>query len=93
MDTATSARHDERGFTLLEVLIAMAVTVIGLLAMAYGVGLGLAAVQISTMDTIAREKAREAIEDVVTARNTATIERASTEAVNCRTIEGKTRSR
>ena len=74
MDSATSMRPDERGFTLLEVLVAMVVTVVGLLALAYGIGLGLEGVHMSTMDTIAREKAREAIEDVVTARNTATIQ-------------------
>jgi len=64
---------DERGFTLLEVLVAMAVMVVGLLSLAYGIGLGLEGVQMSTMDTIAREKAREAMEDVFTARNTTTI--------------------
>jgi prepilin-type N-terminal cleavage/methylation domain-containing protein len=74
MDSATSIRPEERGFTLLEVLIAMAVMVTGLLAVAYGIGLGLEAVQKSTMDTIAREKAREAMEDVFTARDTAAIQ-------------------
>ena len=74
MDSATSIRSDERGFTLLEVLIAMAVMVTGLLAVAYGIGLGLEAVQKSTMDTIAREKAREAMEDVFTARDTAAVQ-------------------
>jgi len=73
MDSATSIRPEERGFTLLEVLIAMAVMVTGLLAVAYGIGLGLEAVQMSTMDTIAREKAREAMEDVFTARDTAAV--------------------
>jgi len=64
---------EERGFTLLEVLIAMVVMVVGLLSLAYGIGLGLEGVQMSTMDTIAREKAREAMEDVFTARDTTTI--------------------
>jgi prepilin-type N-terminal cleavage/methylation domain-containing protein len=73
MDSATSIRPDERGFTLLEVLVAMAIMVVGLLSLAYGIGLGLEGVQMSTMDTIAREKAREAMEDVFTARDTATI--------------------
>jgi prepilin-type N-terminal cleavage/methylation domain-containing protein len=73
MDSATSMQPDERGFTLLEVLVAMAVMVAGLLSLAYGIGLGLEGVQMSTMDTIAREKAREAMEDVFTARDTATI--------------------
>ncbi len=73
MDSATSMQPDERGFTLLEVLIAMVVMVVALLSLAYGIGLGLEGVQMSTMDTIAREKAREAMEDVFTARDTSTI--------------------
>jgi prepilin-type N-terminal cleavage/methylation domain-containing protein len=73
MDSAASMQPDERGFTLLEVLVAMAVMVIALLSLAYGIGLGLEGVQMSTMDTIAREKAREAMEDVFTARDTTTI--------------------
>ncbi|MGA2610761.1 MAG: prepilin-type N-terminal cleavage/methylation domain-containing protein [Terriglobia bacterium] len=73
MDSASSMRPDEHGFTLLEVLLAMLIMVVGLLSVAYGIGLGLEAVQMSTMDTIAREKAREAMEDVFTARDTSTI--------------------
>ncbi len=73
MDSAIPVQSNERGFTLLEVLIAMAILVTGLMSMAYGIGLGLAVVQMSTMDTIAREKAREAMEDVFTARDTSTI--------------------
>jgi prepilin-type N-terminal cleavage/methylation domain-containing protein len=74
MDSASSMRPDERGFTLIEVMVAMAIMVGGLLSVAYGIGLGLEAVQMSTMDTIAREKAREAMEDVFTARDTSTIQ-------------------
>ena len=74
MNSANSIQSDERGFTLLEVLIALAVLVVGLMSLAYGIGIGLAVVQMSTMDTIAREKAREAMEDVFTARDTSTIQ-------------------
>jgi hypothetical protein len=54
-------------------MVALAILVVGLLSVAYGIGLGLEGVQMSTMDTIAREKAREAMEDVFTARDTSTI--------------------
>ncbi len=70
MDSANSRRPDERGFTLLEVLVAMAIVVTGLMYVAYGIGQGLQAVQMSTLDTIAREKAQEAMEDIFTARDT-----------------------
>jgi len=73
MEAVASTQSGERGFTLLEVLIALAVLVVGLMSLAYGIGIGLAVVQMSTMDTIAREKAREAMEDVFTARDTSTI--------------------
>jgi len=73
MNSAIPVQSGERGFTLLEVLVAMSILVVGLMSMAYGIGLGLAVVQMSTMDTIAREKAREAMEDVFTARDDATI--------------------
>jgi prepilin-type N-terminal cleavage/methylation domain-containing protein len=73
MEAATMVRPEERGFTLLEVLVAIMVMVVGLLSLAYGIGLGMEGVQMSTMDTIAREKAREAMEDVFTARDTSTI--------------------
>jgi prepilin-type N-terminal cleavage/methylation domain-containing protein len=73
MDPATSSRPDERGFTLVEVMIATVVMLTGLLSVAYGIGIGLAVVQTSTEDMVAREKARETMEDVFTARDTASI--------------------
>ena len=54
-------------------MIATVLMVTGLLSVAYALGLGLAVVQTSTDDTVAREKAREAMEDVYTARDTASI--------------------
>ena len=64
---------DESGFTLIEVIVASVVLVVGLVAVAYGMALGLAVVTTSQQDTIARQKAREAMEDVFAARDTASI--------------------
>jgi prepilin-type N-terminal cleavage/methylation domain-containing protein len=61
---------DQRGFTLIEVMIAMLVLTIGVLSL---VGVAAAAVQRATESSpalIAREKAREAIESVHSARDT-----------------------
>jgi prepilin-type N-terminal cleavage/methylation domain-containing protein len=65
--------HDDSGFTLIEVMVASVVLVVGLVAVAYGMALGLSVVTTSQEDTIARQKAREAMEDVFTARDTASI--------------------
>ncbi len=60
----------ESGFTLVEVMIAAAILVAGLLSLAYAFGLGLGSVDTAQMDSIARQKARQAMEDVFTARDT-----------------------
>lgn len=70
MNPVGSRQRDDSGFTLLEVMIATLVLTIGLLSVAYGVGVGLGVVQTSNEETVAREKAREAMEDVFTARDT-----------------------
>jgi prepilin-type N-terminal cleavage/methylation domain-containing protein len=64
---------DESGFTLVEVLVASVVMVVGLLSVAYGLALGMNVVATAQQDTIARQKAREAMEDVFTARDDAHI--------------------
>jgi len=68
--TATAGRDDERGFSLVEVLVAMVIPTVGLLPL---VGLFTSSVQrmiASTPTLVAREKAREAIESVHAARDT-----------------------
>ena len=60
----------ERGFSLVEVLLAMVILVVGLVSL-----LGLFAHAIVTMQTsqenlLARQKVREALENIYTARNT-----------------------
>jgi type II secretory pathway pseudopilin PulG len=62
--------HDESGFTLVEVMISAVILVTGLLSLAYAFGLGLGSIDSAEMDSIARQKARQAMEDVFTARDT-----------------------
>ena len=64
----------EGGFTLIEVLIAGLILTVGLLTLAYGYGQGMVSVLTAQEDTVAREKAREALESIVTALNTKNID-------------------
>lgn len=64
--------HDD-GFSLIEVVVAMSILMIGLLGLAQVFYFGLAIVGTSSAQLIAREKAREAIESVHTARDTRVI--------------------
>ena len=63
----------QAGFSLLEALISAVVLTIGLLAVCATLALGLSTTQNSQMDTIARQRATQALESVYTARQTATI--------------------
>lgn len=58
------------GFSLIEVMIATLVLTVGLLALVGVMALGLQNVSSSSASLIAREKAREAVESVHTARDT-----------------------
>jgi prepilin-type N-terminal cleavage/methylation domain-containing protein len=69
----TTARGDDRGFSLIETMIAMAILATGLLSMAGVFVMGLTQLSGSSASLIAREKAREAVESVHTARDTKTI--------------------
>lgn len=62
-------RHKSRGFTLVEVLIATVVLAIGLISVAALFAAAIAASQQSQEDQIAKQKAREALEGVYSARN------------------------
>ncbi len=69
-----AARADgEGGFSLLEVVVAMSLLLIGLLGLAQVFYVGMSLVGTSSPNLVAREKAREAIESVHTARDTHTI--------------------
>jgi prepilin-type N-terminal cleavage/methylation domain-containing protein len=65
--------QNESGFSLVETLIAMAILATGLLSLAGVFIMGLAQLSGSSASLIAREKAREAVESVHTARDTKTI--------------------
>jgi prepilin-type N-terminal cleavage/methylation domain-containing protein len=64
---------NDKGFTLVETMVAMGILAIGLLSLAGVFTLGLRHMQTSSPGLIAREKAREAIESVHTARDTRVI--------------------
>ena len=74
------ARDD--GFSLIEVVVAMSILMVGLLGLAQVFYFGLAIVGTSSAQLIAREKAREAIESVHTARDTRVITWAQIRNVN-----------
>ena len=61
------------GFTLIEAIVAMAILTVGLLGLAQAFYLGMRHTATSSANLIAREKAREAVESVHTARDTRTI--------------------
>lgn len=66
-------RADERGVSLLEILVSMLLLTGALLGLGQAFALGLLHASSSSPNLIAREKAREAVESVHTARDTRTI--------------------
>ena len=64
---------DDSGFSLIETMIAMAILATGLLSMAGVFIMGLSQLAGSSASLIAREKAREAVESVHTARDIRTL--------------------
>jgi type IV pilus modification protein PilV len=65
-----SFRRSDRGFTLVEVMVSMAILTIGSLALLGVFGVAVAANQTSQQNMIARQLASEAFESIFTARNT-----------------------
>lgn len=63
----------ERGFTLVEVLLSMVILTIGLLAMLSVFGIAMAATQTAQENGTAKQLANEAIESILTARETANL--------------------
>ena len=71
--TVERRRNGEAGFSIIETVIAMAILATGLLSLAGVFAMGLRNLAGSSSNLIAREKAREAVESVHTARDTRVI--------------------
>jgi prepilin-type N-terminal cleavage/methylation domain-containing protein len=78
----SSRKIAERGFSLIEVMISIAILLIGLLALAGTFGVAVASTANSQEDLIAKQKAMEAMESIYTARNTQQLGFASIANVN-----------
>jgi Tfp pilus assembly protein PilV len=63
----------QNGFSLLETMIAIVVLMVGLLAVLATFGLAIGSTASVQLDAIARQKAREAVESIYTARETSQI--------------------
>lgn len=70
MAAITERPADQRGFSLVEVMVAMFILTAGLLPLAALFAVGVQRMTASTPQLLAREKAREAIESVHAARDT-----------------------
>jgi type II secretory pathway pseudopilin PulG len=80
MDSAMSAREpqsersdSQRGFTLLEAIISTAILTIGIVALLAVFAVAVASTQSIQLDTIARQRATQALESIFTARASAQI--------------------
>jgi len=61
----------QRGFTLIEVMMSMAILTIGLVSLLGVFGLAISSTQESQQDMIAKQLANESMESIITARDTA----------------------
>ena len=66
-------RQSQRGFTLIETLIAMSVMVVGLVGVLGVFSTSVGSAYNSQADLIAKQKVRQALESIFTARNTAQV--------------------
>jgi prepilin-type N-terminal cleavage/methylation domain-containing protein len=66
-------KPEEQGFSLIEVVVSMAVLTVGMVSLLGVFGLAMASTQTSQQDMIAKQLANEAYESIVTARNTTQI--------------------
>jgi type II secretory pathway pseudopilin PulG len=79
---AQRVRTRQRGFGLIEAMIASIILIVGLVALGGLFAQSLTSLQYTREDLIAKQKAREALEGVYTARNDATIGFAGIQNVN-----------
>src|ERR1700704_2584222 len=70
MTQRRSSTSGQRGFTLIETMIAITIMTIGIVSVLAAFGTAVAATQYSQENLIARQKALEAMESIYTARNT-----------------------
>ncbi len=75
--TRPQSRPGQRGFSLIEVMISIVIMTVGLVSLLGVFGLAMAATQSSEQNAIAKQLANEALESILTARETATIPWAS----------------
>lgn len=66
-----SVHKRQQGFSLIEVVVSMAILTVGLVSLLGVFGMAMAATQDTQQDMIAKQLANEALESIVTARDTA----------------------
>ncbi len=67
----SASGQSQAGFSLIEVLVSIVVITIGLVALLGAFAVGMAATQTAKQDMVAKQLAQEAMESIVTARETA----------------------
>jgi len=77
-----SAKH-QRGFSLLEVMFSMVIMTVGLVSLLAVMGIAMASTQTSEQTAIAKRLANEALEGILTARETAQIQWVQIANGNC----------
>jgi type II secretory pathway component PulJ len=78
----SKSRRNQKGFTVLEVMVAGLIMTIGLLALAYASGQGMGVVMTSQQTATAQQQARQAMEDLLAARNTGLLQFSQIENVS-----------